>query len=135
MVLQCQQTTILSFGRIWDVLAKMASGLIHEQLQRCDSNGKNVVTIILEGPYTHMPKQLVIAEKTKKLYWCDREEMRVMKFDLDRQNVETVVKNGDVEIEEHSRDHMRWCVSIHVDKNVVCIYWTQDALRKAEKSR
>lgn len=55
-------------------------------------DGQNVITIIAQGTKTHTPKQLAIAEKSKKLYWCDREGMRVMRSDLGGNNVETLVR-------------------------------------------
>jgi len=94
-------------------------------IQRCDIDGKNIVTIIAEGTETHTPKQLVIAEKSRRLYWCDREGMRVMRCDLDGRNVETLVRNGDVENAEHRRDYLRWCVGIQIDEEAGYVYWSQ----------
>lgn len=107
------------------------SGSIH----RCDIDGKNIVTIIEEGKGTHTPKQLVIAEKSRKLYWCDREGMRVMRCDLDGKNIETLVQNGDVENVEHRRDYLRWCVGIQVDEDAGYIYWTQKGPPKGGKGK
>jgi hypothetical protein len=86
-------------------------------IQRCDIDGKNVFTIIGEGKATHTPKQLVIAEKSKKLYWCDREGMRVMRCDLDGKNTETLVKNRDMENAQHRKEYLRWRVGIQVDED------------------
>jgi hypothetical protein len=75
-------------------------------IQRCDMDGKNVTMVIALGTETHTPKQLVIAEKNRKLYWCDREGMRVMRCDLDVCVLENILwifhKNGrlDRKIEE-----------------------------------
>ena len=85
-------------------------------IQRCEIDGKNVVTVIKPGTATRTPKQLTITEKSKKLYWCDRECMRVMRSDLDGANVETLVRNGDVENLDHRRDYLRWCAGIQVDE-------------------
>ncbi len=104
-------------------------------IQRCDIDGKNVVTIIPAWTETHTPKQLVIAEKAKKLYWCDREGMRVMRCDLDGKNVETLVKNGDAEIMEHRSDYLRWCVGIEVDEEAGYVYWTQKGSPKGGKGK
>jgi hypothetical protein len=60
-------------------------------IQRSDIDGSNIMTIIEAGTITHSPKQLIIVEKARKLYWCDREGMRVLRCDLDGQNVETLV--------------------------------------------
>src|SRR2546430_12109167 len=47
-------------------------------IERVDLDGKNRVTIIGEGK-TFTPKQLHLEKKSGKLYWCDREGMRVMR--------------------------------------------------------
>jgi hypothetical protein len=104
-------------------------------IQRCDIDGQNVTTIIEPGTATHTPKQLTIAEKSKKLYWCDREGMRVMRSDLDGANVETLVRNGDVENLEHRRDYLRWCVGIQVDEAAGYVYWTQKGPPKGGKGK
>ena len=62
---------------------------------------------------THTPKQLHLEKRSGKLYWCDREGMRVMRANLDGTNVETLVKTG--EGEDDSRDATNWCVGITVD--------------------
>jgi hypothetical protein len=104
-------------------------------IQRCDIDGKNVITVIEPGTKTHTPKQLTIAEKSKKLYWCDREGMRVMRSDLDGGNVETLVSNGDVENAEHRADYLRWCVGIQVDEDAGHVYWTQKGPPKGGKGK
>ncbi|KAF8852750.1 low-density lipoprotein receptor [Acephala macrosclerotiorum] len=104
-------------------------------IQRCDLDGKNIVTIIEPGTTTHTPKQLVITEKQKKLYWCDREGMRVMRCDLDGGNVETLVRNGDVGLAEHRSDYLRWCVGIAVDEGNGFVYWTQKGPPKGGKGK
>src|SRR6202035_3018422 len=65
-------------------------------IERADLDGKNRLTIIGEGK-TFTPKQLHLEKKSRKLYWCDREGMRVMRANLDGSNIETLVdtSNGD----------------------------------------
>src|SRR5258706_9661118 len=43
---------------------------------RSDLDGRNMRTIVPPGG-TFTPKQLIIEPTTRKLYWCDREGMRV----------------------------------------------------------
>src|SRR6266436_5684513 len=57
---------------------------------RSDLDGKNITTIVPAGG-TFTPKQIQIERNTGKLYWCDREGMRVMRANLDGSNVETLV--------------------------------------------
>src|ERR1700728_874432 len=45
---------------------------------RCDLDGGHVTTILPPGA-TFTPKQLVIDNVNEKLYWSDREGMRVMR--------------------------------------------------------
>ncbi len=59
-------------------------------IERCDLDGKNRRFAVPPGG-THTPKQLQIEEETQKLYWCDREGMRVMRANLDGSNIETLV--------------------------------------------
>ncbi|RDW83308.1 hypothetical protein BP5796_04799 [Coleophoma crateriformis] len=104
-------------------------------IQRCNIDGSNLTTILFAGEKTHTPKQLVIASKAKKLYWCDREGMRVMRCNLDGSNVETLVQNGDVENLEHRKDYLRWCIGIQVDEAAGYVYWTQKGPPKGGKGR
>ena len=51
-------------------------------IERVDLDGRNRTTIVPEGG-TFTPKQLQLEKKSGKLYWCDREGMRVMRANLD----------------------------------------------------
>src|SRR6185295_17424590 len=57
-------------------------------IERADLDGSNRKVIIPQG-VTHTPKQLHIEKAAGKLYWSDREGMRVMRADLDGSQVET----------------------------------------------
>ena len=50
-------------------------------IQRADMDGSNVTTIVAVGG-TFTAKQLVLDKKNGKLYWSDREGMRVMRANL-----------------------------------------------------
>src|SRR5262250_1934079 len=58
-------------------------------IERADLDGKNRRTIVPQG-VTHTPKQLHLDEENRKLYWCDREGMRVMRANIDGSRVETL---------------------------------------------
>src|SRR6516164_10953588 len=60
---------------------------------RSDLNGRNMTTIVPPGG-TFTPKQLQIEKTTGKLYWCDREGMRVMRCNLDGSHIETLVDSS-----------------------------------------
>jgi DNA-binding beta-propeller fold protein YncE len=91
-------------------------------IERADLNGSNRRVIIPPG-ITFTPKQLHLEKGSGKLYWCDREGMRVMRANLDGTEVETLVQTG--EGEDDRRDVIRWCVGITVDPVRRQIYWTQ----------
>jgi len=100
---------------------------------RSDLDGQNLKTIVPKGA-TFTPKQLQIEKKSKKLYWCDREGMRVMRANLDGSNIETLVdtSQGDP---RPGPDATKWCVGIAVDVEGGKFYWTQKGPDNAEKGR
>src|ERR1700746_2019763 len=102
-------------------------------IERVDLDGKNRVTIIGEGE-TFTPKQLHLEKKSGKLYWCDREGMRVMCANLDGSNIETLVDSskGDA---RPGTDETKVCVGITVDPDRGQIYWTQKGPANAGKGR
>src|SRR5258705_5183066 len=59
-------------------------------IERADVDGRNRMTIVPQGG-TFTPKQIQLETKSQKLYWCDREGMRVMRANLDGSNIETLV--------------------------------------------
>ena len=59
-------------------------------IMRSDLNGKNMITIVPPGG-TFTPKQLQLEKRRGKLYWSDREGMRVMRANLDGSEIETLV--------------------------------------------
>src|SRR6202522_2244705 len=62
-------------------------------IERADLDGGNRKVIVPQG-VTHTPKQIHLDKEHGKLYWCDREGMRVMRCDLDGSHVETLVETG-----------------------------------------
>jgi hypothetical protein len=102
-------------------------------IERADLDGQNRKTIIPEGG-TFTPKQLHLDKENGKIYWCDREGMRVMRVNLDGSNVETLVDTS----QGNSRpgpDERKWCVGIAVDNNRGQIYWTQKGPDDAGEGR
>src|SRR5256714_4462718 len=92
-------------------------------IERADLDGRNRKTIVPQGR-TFTPKQLQIDKRNGKLYWSDREGMRVMRSSLDGSQIETLVdtSQGDA---RPGRDAKKWCVGITVDPKHGQIYWTQ----------
>jgi hypothetical protein len=102
-------------------------------IERADLDGKCRVTIVAEGA-TFTPKQLHLEKKSRKLYWCDREGMRVMRCNLDGSNIETLVDSskGDA---RPGTDETKVCVGITVDMDRGQMYWTQKGPANAGKGR
>jgi DNA-binding beta-propeller fold protein YncE len=91
-------------------------------IERADLDGRNRRIIVPQG-VTHTPKQIQLDKKGGKLYWCDREGMRVMRANHDGSQVETLVETG--RGDKDQRDATRWCVGITIDAKLGKIYWTQ----------
>jgi hypothetical protein len=92
-------------------------------IQRSDLDGGNRTTIVPAGG-TFTPKQIQLDEQNGKLYWSDREGMRVMRANLDGSELETLVDTsaGDP---RPGPDARKWCVGIAVDAAGGKFYWTQ----------
>jgi hypothetical protein len=91
-------------------------------IERADLDGGNRRIIVPQG-VTHTPKQIHLDKPNRKLYWSDREGMRVMRVNLDGSQVETLVETGRGDTDR--RDQTRWCVGITIDPKLGKIYWTQ----------
>jgi hypothetical protein len=92
-------------------------------IERANLDGSNRETIVPAGG-TFTPKQLHLDKENGKLYWSDREGMRVMRANLDGSRVETLVdtSKGDA---RPGHDARKWCVGITIDPKRRQIYWTQ----------
>lgn len=91
-------------------------------IMRADLDGGNVTTIVPSGG-TFTAKQLLLDDANGKLYWSDREGMRVQRVNLDGTGLETLVEiaSGDAARE----DAANWAVGIAIDNDRGHIYWTQ----------
>jgi DNA-binding beta-propeller fold protein YncE len=101
-------------------------------IERSDLDGANRKTIIPKG-VTYTPKQIHLDKANGKLYWSDREGMRVMRSSLDGSQAEILVQTGQGEVDR--RDQTRWCVGITIDPKRGHIYWTQKGPDNAELGR
>jgi DNA-binding beta-propeller fold protein YncE len=91
-------------------------------IERVDIDGANRTVIVPPG-VIFTPKQIQLDKANRKLYWCDREGMRVMRSNLDGSQVETLVEAGRGDADR--RDQTRWCVGVTLDPVRKQIYWTQ----------
>jgi sugar lactone lactonase YvrE len=101
-------------------------------IERVDLDGRHRTTIVPEGA-TFTPKQLQLDKRGGKLYWSDREGMRVMRANLDGSSIETLVETGRTDSDR--MDATRWCVGIALDHERDQIYWTQKGPDNAGKGR
>ena len=99
-------------------------------IERADLDGGNRRVLVPPG-VTHTPKQIQLDKKNGKLYWCDREGMRVMRANLDGSLVETLVETGEGDADR--RDQTKWCVGIAIDPVRKQIYWTQKGPDNGER--
>jgi DNA-binding beta-propeller fold protein YncE len=102
-------------------------------IERADVDGKHLTNIVPAGG-TFTPKQLQFDKKNRKLYWSDREGMRVMRSNLDGSKIETLVdtSQGDA---RPGKDARKWCVGIALDVEGGNLYWTQKGHEKAGEGR
>src|ERR1700719_3373112 len=102
-------------------------------IDRADLDGTNVTNIVPSGK-TWTPKQLQLDAKNRKLYWSDREGMRVMRSNLDDSKIKTLVdtRHGDA---RPGPDATKWCVGIALDVQGGKVYWTQKGPDNAGRGR
>jgi hypothetical protein len=119
-------------GHIYWTNMGSSPGTNDGSVERADIDGKNRRVIVPRGA-TFTPKQIQLDKANGKLYWCDREGMRVMRSTLDGSRIETLVEAGRGEADR--RDQTRWCVGITIDLERRQIYWTQKGPDNGEQGR
>ena len=102
-------------------------------IERADCDGKNVTHIVPPGA-TFTPKQLQLDEKNRKLYWCDREGMRIMRANMDGSKIETLIDTSEGDARP-GKDIKKWCVGIALDVEGGKLYWTQKGSDNAGEGR
>src|ERR1043165_1726517 len=102
-------------------------------IERLNLDGTNRTTIVPEGA-TFTPKQLKLDKQRGKVYWSDREGMRVMRVNFDGSQIETLVDTSEGD-PRPGRDETKWCVGIAVDHEGGKIYWTQKGSDNANEGR
>jgi DNA-binding beta-propeller fold protein YncE len=91
-------------------------------IERSELDGTNLTTIVPKAG-TWTPKQLKLDAKHGKLYWSDREGMRIMRANTDGSNIETLVETAQGDAAR--KDAANWCVGIALDVEGGKVYWTQ----------
>lgn len=90
--------------------------------ERVNLDWRNRTIIVTEG-YTFTPKQIYLYKKNGKLYWADREWMRILRSNLNGSKIETLVQTGEGETDRVNA--INCCVGITADVDDKGIYWTQ----------
>jgi DNA-binding beta-propeller fold protein YncE len=91
-------------------------------IQRAKLDGTELTKIVPDGG-TFTPKQLELDSKHGKLYWSDREGMRIMRANVDGSHVETLIETGHGDADRANQAN--WCVGIAIDVDGGKVYWTQ----------
>ena len=102
-------------------------------IDRADLGGGNLKHIVPPGG-THTPKQLQLDKRNGKIYWSDREGMRVTRCNLDGSNLETLIDTSQGE-SRPGKDATKWCVGLALDIERGKLYWTQKGPDNAGKGR
>ena len=102
-------------------------------IERADIDGSNAKHIVPNGG-TFTPKQLQLDKKNRKLYWSDREGMRIMRVNLDGFNIETLIDTSEGDARP-GKDIRKQCVGIALDVEGGKVYWTQKGPANAGDGR
>lgn len=123
----------LSTGRMFWTNMGLKTSTCDGSVMSANLDGSDTQTSIPEGA-VHTPKQLVVEDKNRKIYFCDREGLGVHRCDFDGQNHEILVLRGDCNTADQE-DQSLWCVGIAVDTKHGKFYWTQKGPSKGNVGR
>ncbi|KAL1617883.1 hypothetical protein SLS56_010805 [Neofusicoccum ribis] len=99
------------------------------------SNGSDIRVVVPPNSIIHTPKQLVVDASSKRLYFCDRQGLRVMRCNFDGSDLKCLVCNGDWRVDAERDDPMRWCVGIAIAPALGKVFWTQKGPSKGGAGR
>ena len=104
-------------------------------VQSAKLDGSDVKTVIPAGQ-VHTPKQLHIDQQQEKLYFSDREGLRVHRSNLDGTAHEILIQTGDWQKElEKANDAHNWPVGITHSDKLKRFFWTQKGPSKGMQGR
>ena len=101
-------------------------------IERANFDGGDRTIIVPEGVFV-TGKQIQYDGATGRIYWCDREGMRVMSCRSDGSDLITHVQTGLGD--EDKQDRRRHCVGVAVDAKGGYIYWTQEGKPKGNEGQ
>ncbi|KAF9887013.1 hypothetical protein FE257_010629 [Aspergillus nanangensis] len=123
-----------STGRIFWTNMGCATSTHDGSVHSANLDGSDIHTLLPAGA-VHTPKQLVVDDDAKYVYFCDREGMGVHRIRYDGSGHEVLVRSGSLELPEQKKDMTRWCVGISLDKRHGYVYWTQKGPSKSGQGR
>ncbi|KAF2156254.1 YWTD domain-containing protein [Myriangium duriaei CBS 260.36] len=99
-------------------------------------DGSDVQTIVKPGD-AHTCKQCTVDQINHKLYFCDREGLRIFRVNLDGSNRELLIQTGDWRNDPDSftQDPCNWPVGIAISHRLGKFFWTQKGPSKGNKGR
>jgi hypothetical protein len=101
-------------------------------IERANLDGGERKVIVPVGQ-VFTPKQITFDAISGRIYWCDREGMRVMSSRTDGSNLAVHVQTGTTD--EHRQDRRRHCVGVSVDPTGGFLYWTQKGKPNGNEGR
>lgn len=100
-------------------------------VQSAKLDGSDIKVVVPAGK-VHTPKQLHIDQLAKKIYFSDREGLRVHRCNLDGSQHEILIETGNWETEpEKAQDAHYWPVGVCVSTKLNKFFWTQKGPAKA----
>lgn len=98
-------------------------------------DGSDVQSVIPVGA-VHTPKQLRVDRDGGKLYFCDREGLRVHRSNLDGSQHEIIIQTGDWKTDKANvQDQTNWPVGIAISRRLGRVFWTQKGPSKGSQGR
>jgi hypothetical protein len=104
----------------WSTMGRAAAN--DGTIERVDIDGRNHTVLVAPGGL-HTGKQMRLDKKNRKIYWSDREGMRVMRSNFDGSGIETLVVTGTTD--EDRKDAKNWNVGLAIDVEGGHVYWTR----------
>lgn len=99
-------------------------------IERANLDGSQRTVIIPTGQI-FTGKQITFEPRGDRIYWCDREGLRVMSSRSDGSDLIVHVQTGTTA--EHRQDRRRHCVGVCVDVEGGFLYWTQKGKPKGDE--
>ncbi|KAF7155536.1 hypothetical protein CNMCM6106_004682 [Aspergillus hiratsukae] len=97
-------------------------------------DGSDIKTLVAPGT-TNTPKQLALDLSAQKVYFSDREGLRVFRCNYDGSGLEILIQTGNYQDPEDMQEATKWCVGIAVSPRFGKFYWTQKGFSKSGKGR